>query len=99
MTPEQEDQYKFECAVRKLLEDEDLRFFLRQVMRMSLYGQNAFAANALTMAHQTGKQAVAQQMLHEITQVEPAFLSVLIKEEEDERREREHRDKDRDRDY
>ena len=99
MTQEREDAYRFECAVRKLDEDEDLRFFLRYVMRMALYGQNAFAANALTMAHQTGKQAVAQQVLHDITQVEPAFLSRLLKEEEDERRERDRDPGNAGRDY
>jgi hypothetical protein len=92
---EVEDSQRLERACERIVDDSDLRFFIRHLLDISGMGQNPFTGNALTTAYNSGRMAIGQELVDLLSEVSPNLQPTLIKETNDEREERQRNLHDR----
>ncbi len=89
-------QQEIDNATRALLQSGDGRQFLWWLLEIGRYGQVPFTGNALTTAFQCGELNVGQQLLAQLTSVDPEGFLNLLKERNDDRHDEPNRDDDTD---
>ena len=78
-------QQEIDNATRALLQSADGRRFIWWLLEITQYGQSPFTGNALTTAFACGEQNISQQLLAQLTSVDPEGFLNLLKERNDDR--------------